>query len=145
MPVPLSTEVCTAPAAFRLLSVIVKASVNGLPGTVGAKVTSMLHEALVARDVLEVQVEDPLTEKLVEAVDKPLSTSGALPSLVSATVCGLSLLVEPSLVVAKLSDSGVALVNCSMELLPRSTTRTLPLESSATKAGCTKEPNVVEV
>ena len=145
MPVPLSGSVCTAPTTFRLLSAIVTASVSGLPGTVGAKFTPMVHAPLIARVVLELHVDEPLSEKFADAVARPLSTSEALPSLVSVTVCGLSLLVEPSLVVAKLSGAGVALVSCWMELVPRSATRTLPLGSSATKAGCTKEPRVVGV
>ena len=61
--------------------------------------------------------------------------SVALPLLVTVTVCGLSELVEPTAVVAKLSAGGSAKSSFSTKLLLVPVKNTLALASSAMSAG----------
>ncbi len=63
------------------------------------------------------------------------NVSAALPIFVSVTVCGLSLLVEPTAVAAKLRLGASAKSSFATALLPVSATKTLPLPSTATPWG----------
>src|SRR6266566_3768774 len=63
------------------------------------------------------------------------NVSAAFPIFVSVTVCGLSLLVEPTAVGAKLRLGGSAKSNSSTAMLPLSATYTFPLPSTDTPWG----------
>src|SRR5436309_2476092 len=93
------------------------------PGTVGAKLTAAAHEAPAARvaglelDVTCGQVELLLKVNPVEmfGLNPEPGTSkvnGALPSLVSVTVLGLSELVEPTAVLANVKLGGLLKFSC---------------------------------
>jgi hypothetical protein len=61
--------------------------------------------------------------------------SAALPAFSTVTVCGLSLLVEPITVGAKLRIGGSAKSSFNTRLLPPSAMYTLPFPATATPEG----------
>src|ERR1700691_5923042 len=118
-PVPLSPMLCvTAGIALRLLSVRTADPVIG-PMAVGMKSTART-QLVPAASVPAVddertsgQVVDASRVKLAETLGFSPDPgtgklSGALPMLLSVTAFGLSLLCEPTLVLAKLRLGGVA-------------------------------------
>jgi hypothetical protein len=126
-PVPLSPMLCvTAGLAFRLLSVrTADPEIN--PVVVGMKSTARLQlppaASVPAEDEVRTsgQVVDESRVKLAETlgfvpVPGTGKVSGALPILRTVTLFGLSLLCEPSWVLAKLKLGGVATVSLASVL-----------------------------
>src|SRR5271170_6672597 len=111
MPVPDRLMVwVTGGMAFSVLSERAMVALNGTADC-GVKSRLRLHSAPGAREtVLMVQsgtMPGPgTTVKSVVSLRLPLLVSGALPMFWNWMDCGLSLLVEPTLVEAKLSEGG---------------------------------------
>ena len=86
------------------------------------------------------QVEPlPIVNPVAMLGFKPVAGTGklkvALPLLVKVTVCGLSMLVEPNAVEAKLRLGASAKSSFTIALFKVSATKTLPLPSAVTPAG----------
>ena len=121
VPVPFNVMLCVAPLALRLLSVKINDPVSE-PTLVGEKLMGSKQDAPPAKvpgeealDGIRGQAEVTLlfNVNFVEMLGFfPAIGIGkvraALPLLTSVTVCGLSLLVEPMFVGAKVSDGASA-------------------------------------
>ena len=118
VPAPFNKIVCVAPATFRLLSVATSLPLSG-PSASGVKLIEPVQDAPAASvAALEPvvscgQVEPaPIVKPAVMLGLLPLPGTAkvrlALPALIIATVCGLSALVEPTGVVAKVRLGGSA-------------------------------------
>ena len=112
-PVPLKPICCTVPVPFRLLSVMLTVPVNG-PKRSGENSTPRTQLSLEVSEVVLVQVvPDPFRLKLllvwpVVPVANAVMFIGSLPMFSNVTVCGLSVLVWPTIVLAKLKANPVA-------------------------------------
>src|SRR6266567_449401 len=127
------------------------------PTVVGVKLIRLVHEDPEANvpglelDMSCGQVEllsivNPAAMLGFKPVPGTGNVSVALPIFVSVTVCGLSLLVEPTAVDAKVRLGASAKSNFTTALLPTSATKTLPLPSIATPRGPLKPlPSVLTV
>ncbi len=106
---PLRLICCTRKTAFRLLSVIFTAPARE-PRVRGANSTPKPQFSPAFSEVLPVQVvADPFRLKLssvwpVVTAFSAVKTSGWLPMFCTVTFCGLSMLVWPTSVEAKLKD-----------------------------------------
>jgi hypothetical protein len=134
VPVPLSAMLCDAypgAAAFRLLSVKTSEPLR-LPATVGSKLIDNSHE-VPAASVPGVANPLPITghaEGPLPAKEKLLAMLGlfpvagigkvksALPIFAIVTLCGLSVLVEPTVVEANPRLGGAEKVAFTTELPP---------------------------
>jgi hypothetical protein len=151
VPVPLNKMLCAVypgAVAFNALSVKTIEPLKA-PATVGAKPMGSVQD-WPAKSVPAVE-EPALISGHAEARPLPsvklaamlglfplLGTgkfNAALPTFSIVTVCGLSLLVEPGAVNAKLRLGGSAKSSFSMRLLPVSTTYTFPVPSTTTPEG----------
>ena len=93
---------------MRLLSFSVTDSLLA-PMVAGVKSMGSVQEALAARLVEEEQTWPPVESSgKSSGVARPEKISGALPLFETVTACGLSVLLEPTAVVLKLSAGGVA-------------------------------------
>ena len=109
--------VCCAPLTFSALSVSLRLPGSGLPAESGEKLRARLQLAPSVRlDVAE-QFVPPVAAVQLAGTVSPLTVSVALPLLATVTVCGLSLLVWPTTVLAKLRLGGVASGSSSAALL----------------------------
>ena len=142
VPVPLSLMICVEPGAFNVLSVTVSVPLT-TPLTVGVKLTINVHLAPTARVRLweepggtgQVELGLKVKPAVIGAVlPGALKVNGELPLFTIVTVCGLSALVLPTAVEAKLSVGASATSISMMEQedeLPQSCRNMLPLGSTA--------------
>jgi hypothetical protein len=147
-PVPLNGMLCVDPLILRALSVKTSGPLSE-PTTVGEKLMGSRQDSPAAKapgeeelELIRVQAEATLllSVKFVEMlglfpVDGMGKDRAALPSLTSVIVCGLSLLVEPTAVWAKVRLGGSAKSSFNTRLLSLSGMKTLPLPSNATHPG----------
>jgi hypothetical protein len=108
-PVPLSGISCVAPVALRELSTKVASPVSA-PTSVGLKLMLRLHCAAGASELLAAQssrVPLPATWFQLALTEREVRSSVALPLFWIWVDCGLSLLVWPTMVAAKLNGGGV--------------------------------------
>ena len=110
IPVPFNVMLCVADDALSELSVRVSVSLR-VPVVVGKKSMLRLQLAFAASEKLDVQSGGvPLPVARVKSAGRvrpgATAVSAALPKFSTVTVCGLSLLVEPTFVEAKLNDGG---------------------------------------
>jgi len=130
VPVPPSVIVCVEAATFRLLSVSTSEPVR-LPVVAGVKLMGRMQVVFAASDpadeevvtrgqaVLPVLVRLKLVPERFGSLPVPGmgSVSAAVPMFSSVTVCGLSLLVLPTTVDAKLRVGAVARFSFTTSLL----------------------------
>jgi len=121
VPVPLKEMLCVAPLTLRALSVKTSDPLSE-PAAVGEKLVGRRQDSPAAKVPDEEELELTkgqaevtllLSVKLVAMLGlSPVAgtgkLSGALPILCTVTVCGLSLLVAPTAVVAKVKLGGLA-------------------------------------
>jgi len=132
-PLPLSEIVWVAPEVFRLLSVRIREPLM-LPLAVGVKLMGRVQVALAARvPAVEEELLSSGQAVLPELFRLKFAemagllpvpgmgrVSAAVPIFSNVTVCGLSLLVDPGAVVAKVRLGPVAIVNFTITLLAES-------------------------
>ena len=129
--VPLSEIDCVAFDTFRLLSVTSDEPLRA-PAVTGPKLMGNRQEAPAASDpaveelaLTSGQAVDPLLLRLKFAemlglfpVEGIGMLSVELPMFASVTICGLSLLMEPADVVAKVREGGSVKSNFAIVVLP---------------------------
>ena len=109
-----------------------------VPDAAGVKLMASSHDSPSATVEVASQsggVPLPASRVKFAATLRKLNISGALPSLLAVTVCGLSLLVAPTCVAAKASDGGSAKFRYSTAFVVASATTTFPFLSTAAASG----------
>ena len=144
MPVPLKAMTWVAGLPLSALSVSVAVALSDV-GVCGVKEKLRLHSAPGAREKPPVQsagVPEPATrlKSVVSESTGLFPMRVALPKFCSCKDCGLSLLVVPTTVGAKLSDGGAERTISSITAFPPSVTKMSPAESRATVPGWKSRP-----